>query len=149
MATTKKSEATPSSADALEAILDKLGAMDERITTMEKRSSEPPKLKVVPQETDPYSDKPSNMVFANASSLLNEGDVIKIKEDTEKAQTIMANLDALRPDVQQKVKDKGILGVVKEHKMTSRTGDPKFRVNLPGIGIEGVYLSELEVIERV
>ena len=146
---TKKSEATDSSANALEAILDKLGAMDERISTMEKRSSEPPKLKVVPQETDPYAEKPPDMVFPNASSLLSEGDVIRLKEDTEKAQTIMSNLQTLRPDVQQKVKDKGILGIVKEHKMTSRTGDPKFRVNLPGIGVDGVYLSELEVIERV
>ena len=146
---TKKSEATDSSADVLEAILDKLGAMDERISTMEKRPSEPPKLKVVPQETDPYAEKPPDMVFPNASSLLNEGDVIRLKEDTEKAQTIMSNLQTLRPDVQQKVKDKGILGVVKEHKMTSRTGDPKFRVTLPGIGVEGVYLSEMEVIERV
>jgi len=146
---TKKSEATDSSANALEAILDKLGAMDERISTMEKRSSEPPKLKVVPQETDPYAEKPPDMVFPNASSLLSEGDVIRLKEDTEKAQTIMSNLQTLRPDVQQKVKDKGILGVVKEHKMTSRTGDPKFRVTLPGIGVEGVYLSEMEVIERV
>ena len=146
---TKKSEATDSSADVLEAILDKLGAMDERISTMEKRSSEPPKLKVVPQETDPYAEKPPDMVFPNASSLLSEGDVIRLKEDTEKAQTIMSNLQTLRPDVQQKVKDKGILGIVKEHKMTSRTGDPKFRVTLPGIGVEGVYLSEMEVIERV
>ena len=135
---TKKSEATDSSANALEAILDKLGAMDERISTMEKRSSEPPKLKVVPQETDPYAEKPPDMVFPNASSLLSEGDVIRLKEDTEKAQTIMSNLQTLRPDVQQKVKDKGILGIVKEHKMTSRTGDPKFRVTLPGIGVEGV-----------
>ena len=146
---TKKSEATDSSADVLEAILDKLGAMDERISTMEKRPSEPPKLKVVPQETDPYAEKPPDMVFPNASSLLSEGDVIRLKEDTEKAQTIMSNLQTLRPDVQQKVKDKGILGIVKEHKMTSRTGDPKFRVTLPGIGVEGVYLSEMEVIERV
>ena len=146
---TKKSEATDSSADVLEAILDKLGAMDERISTMEKRPSEPPKLKVVPQETDPYAEKPPDMVFPNASSLLSEGDVIRLKEDTEKAQTIMSNLQTLRPDVQEKVKEKGILGVVKEHKMTSRTGDPKFRVTLPGIGVEGVYLSEMEVIERV
>ena len=140
---TKKSEATDSSADVLEAILDKLGAMDERISTMEKRSSEPPKLKVVPQETDHYAEKPPDMVFPNASSLLSEGDVIRLKEDTEKAQTIMSNLQTLRPDVQLKVKDKGILGIVKEHKMTSRTGDPKFRVTLPGIGGEGVYLSEM------
>ena len=146
---TKKSEATDSSANALEAILDKLGAMDERISTMEKRPSEPPKLKVVPQETDPYAEKPPDMVFPNASSLLSEGDVIRLKEDTEKAQTIMSNLQTLRPDVQQKVKDKGILGIVKEHKMTSRTGDPKFRVPLPGIGQDGVHMSEIEVIERV
>ena len=146
---TKKSEATDSSADVLEAILDKLGAMDERISTMEKRPSEPPKLKVVPQETDPYAEKPPDMVFPNASSLLSEGDVIRLKKGTEKEQTIMSNLQSLRPDVQEKVKEKGILGVVKEHKMTSRTGDPKFRVTLPGIGIDGVYLSEMEVIERV
>jgi len=89
------------------------------------------------------------MVFPNASSLLNEGDVIRLKEDTEKAQTIMSNIESLRPDVQEKIKSKGILGIVKEHKMTSKTGDPKFRVTLPGIGIDGVYLSEMEVIERV
>ena len=61
----------------------------------------------------------------------------------------MNTSDKLRPDVQAKIAEKGILGVVKEHKMTSSTGDPKFRVNLPGIGVDGVYLSELEVIERV
>jgi hypothetical protein len=150
MATTKKSEATPSSADALEAILNKLGAMDERITNMEKRSSEPPKLKVVPQETaDPYTEKPSSLVYSDASSILNEGDVIRLKPDSEKAQAIMSDMTRLRPDVQEKIKEKGILGIVKEHKMTSSSGDPKFRVNLPGIGIDGVYLSELDVVERV
>ena len=144
MATTKKSATT-----ALEAILDKLGAMDERITNMEKRSSEPPKLKVVPRESDPYSEKPNSMVYADAASILKEGDIIKLKSDSEKSQTIMNAMSRLRPDVQEKIKEKGILGVVKEHKMTSSSGDPKFRVNLPGIGVDGVYLSELEVIERV
>ena len=150
MATTKKSEATPSSADALEAILNKLGAMDERITNMEKRSSESPKLKVVPQETAAtYTEKPSSLVYADAAAILNEGDIIRLKPDSEKAQTVMSDMTRLRPDVQEKIKEKGILGIVKEHKMTSSSGDPKFRVNLPGIGIDGVYLSELDVVERV
>ena len=146
---TKKSGATDNSADVLEAILDKLGAMDERISTMEKRPSEPPKLKVATQEVDPYSNKPVGMVFADAPSLLKEGDVIKLKEGTEKSEAIMSNLQTLRPEVQENIKSKGILGVVKDHKITSKSGDPKFRVNLPGIGVEGVYLSELEVVERV
>ena len=146
---TKKSGATDNSADVLEAILDKLGAMDERISTMEKRPSEPPKLKVAAQEVDPYSNKPVGMVFADAPSLLKEGDVIKLKEGTEKSEAIMSNLQTLRPEVQENIKSKGILGVVKDHKITSKSGDPKFRVNLPGIGVEGVYLSELEVVERV
>ena len=146
---TKKSEATDSSADVLEAILDKLGAMDERISTMEKRPPEPPKIKVAVQEADPYSNKPVGMRFADAPSLLKEGDVIKLKEGTEKSEAIMSNLQTLRPEVQENIKSKGILGVVKDHKITSKSGDPKFRVNLPGIGVDGVYLSELEVIERV
>ena len=44
LATTKKSEATDSSADVLEAILTKLGTMEDRISTMETKSSESPKL---------------------------------------------------------------------------------------------------------
>ena len=44
LATTKKSEATDSNADVLEAILTKLGAMEDRISDMESKSSEPPKL---------------------------------------------------------------------------------------------------------
>ena len=146
---TKKSEATDSSADVLEAILDKLGAMDERISTMEKRPPEPPKIKVAVQEADPYSNKPVGMRFADAPSLLKEGDVVKLKGDTIKAQAIMSNLQTLHPDVQKNIKEKGILGVVKDHKVTTSSGNPKFRVNLPGIGIDGIYLSEMEVIERV
>ena len=146
MATTKKSEATENS--ALEAILDKLGAMDERISTMEKRSSEPPRIPLAPKEVNPYQDKPTGMVFADAASLLKEGDIIRVKDDTEKAKTIMKNIEKLRPDVQENIKSKGILGVVQDHKVTLRNGDPKFRVNLPGIGTDGVYLSEMEVIEQ-
>ena len=148
MAVTKKSEEQPTQADALGAILTKLGAMEERLSTMEKKSPESPKLHVVPQATAPYAEKSNDMVFDNAASLLNEGDIIRLKDDSEKAQTIMRDLAVLRPDVQAKIKEKGILGIVKEHKMTSSSGDPKFRVNLPGIGNDGVYLSELEVIER-
>ena len=147
MATTKKSEATDN--NALEAILDKLGSMDERISNMEKRSSEAPRIPLAPKQVDPYQEKPAGMLFADAPSLLKEGDVVKIKEDTEKAQTIMNNIGKLRPDVQENIKTKGILGIVQDHKVTPRSGDPKFRVNLPGIGTDGIYLSELEVIERV
>ena len=112
MATTKKSEtAKTSEADALEAILNKLGAMEERISVMEKTSSEPPKLKVVSDRANPYKDQKvvQDHLFAEAPNLLNEGDVVRLKDNTEKALTIMRNIDKLRPDVQEDVMDKGIL----------------------------------------
>ena len=145
MATTKKS-----STDALGEILNKLEAMDERISSMENRPSVASGLQITPQESDPYSGITSpEMRLTNASTLLKEGDVIKLKEDSEKSQTLMANIDKLSPDVRKRINERGILGIVKDHKMTSRSGDPKFRVNLPGIGVDGVYLSEMEVVERV
>ena len=153
MATTKKSEtAKPSEADALEAILNKLGAMEERISVMEKTSSEPPKLKVVSDRANPYKDQKvvQDHLFAEAPNLLNEGDVVRLKDNTEKALTIMRNIDKLRPDVQEDVRAKGILGYVEDYKYTSApTADPKFRVKFPGIGTDGVRMSEMEIIERV
>ena len=147
MATTKKSEADP-----LEAILEKLGAMEQRISTMETKATEPPALRVTPEPGDPYKDKKvvQDYLFASAPNLLNEGDVIKLKDNSEKAQTIMANMDKLRPEIQANIKDKGILGVVEDYKLTNaRTADPKFRINFPGIGSDGINMSELEIIERV
>ena len=153
MAITKKSEtAKPSEADALEAILNKLGAMEERISTMEKASSEPPRLKIAEDRANPYKDQKvvQDHLFAEAPTLLSEGDVIRLKDSTEKAETIMRNIDKLRPDVQEDVRAKGILGYVEDYKYTSaRTADPKFRVNFPGIGTDGVRMSEMEIIERV
>ena len=59
--TTKKSETTNSSAAALEAILDKLGAMESKIETMENRidaASKPPALTEVKStdNADPYGE---------------------------------------------------------------------------------------------
>ena len=147
MATTKKSEADP-----LEAILEKLGAMEQRIATMETKATEPPALRMTPEPGDPYKDKKvvQDHLFASAPNLLNEGDVIRLKDTTEKAQTIMANMEKLRPEIQANIKEKGILGVVEDYKLTNaRTADPKFRVNFPGIGSDGICMSELEIVERV
>ena len=147
LATTKKSED-----NALEAILTKLGAMEDRISTMENKSSEPPKLRMTEDRGDPYKDQRvvQDSLFSEAPTLLTEGDIVRLKEDTEKANVIMNNLDKLGEDVVQQIKDKGILGRVEDYKLTNaRNADPKFRVTFPGIGQDGVHMSEIEVIERV
>ena len=147
LATTKKSED-----NALEAILTKLGAMEDRISTMENKSSEPPKLRMTEDREDPYKDQRvvQDSLFSEAPTLLTEGDIVRLKEDTEKANVIMSNLDKLGEDVVQQIKDKGILGRVEDYKLTNaRNADPKFRVTFPGIGQDGVHMSEIEVIERV
>ena len=144
---TKKSED-----NALEAILTKLGAMEDRISTMENKSSEPPKLRMTEDRGDPYKDQRvvQDSLFSEAPTLLTEGDIVRLKEDTEKANVIMNNLDKLGEDVVQQIKDKGILGRVEDYKLTNaRNADPKFRVTFPGIGQDGVHMSEIEVIERV
>ncbi len=149
---TKKSEVTDSNANALEAILTKLGAMEDRISTMENKSSEPPKLRMTEDRGDPYKDQRvvQDSLFSEAPTLLTEGDIVRLKEDTEKANVIMSNLDKLGEDVVQQIKDKGILGRVEDYKLTNaRNADPKFRVTFPGIGQDGVHMSEIEVIERV
>ena len=146
--TTKKK----SGADPLEAILGKLEAMEQRISTIETKASEPPALRVTKEPGDPYRDKRvvQDMLFAEAPSLLREGDVVKLKDDSEKAKTIFSNLDKLRTDVLDDIKEKGIIGVVQDYKLTNaRTADPKFRVNFPGIGADGICMSEMEIVERV
>ena len=97
--TTKKSETTNSSAAALEAILDKLGAMESKIETMENRidaASKPPALTEVKStdNADPYGEANSIIQsrYTDARSLLNKGDTVRLNEETEKGQTMLKNI---------------------------------------------------------
>ena len=144
----KKSE----KADALGAILAKLEAMEGRLDNMEAKSFEPPKLRLAEERGNPYKDQRvvEDAMFKDAPSLLNEGDIVRLKADTEKAITIMQNISMLREEIQRSIQDKGILGTVVDYKFTNhRTADPKFRINFHGIGTDGIHMSEMEVIERV
>ena len=109
--TTKKS-----STDALGEILEKLGAMEAKIDDMEDRieeSSKPPPLTtdfglVNP---DPYGDKTVRIdnKYPNAPSLLKRGDIVRLKEETEKGTLILQNVDSQTKDL---MTERGILGTV-------------------------------------
>ena len=141
MATTKKSDDS-----ALEAILNKLGAMEDRISDMERKSSEPPTLNtVVTTEINPYEDsrdRPKPPVV----STLKQGDIVRLKDESEIAQAIKRA--SLPPDTMKNIEEKGILGVVEGYKMTSKSGTPKFSVKLPGIGTDGIYVSDMELVKK-
>ena len=151
--TTKKSEPTNSSAAALEAILDKLGAMESKIETMENRidaASKPPALTEVKStdNADPYGEANSIIQsrYTDARSLLNKGDTVRLNEETEKGQTMLKNIPEDRKKV---VAEQGILGTVEGYLHTSeRTGEPKFHVKFVGFGTDGVLYRDLEIVSR-
>ena len=142
MATTKKSDDS-----ALEAILNKLGAMEDRISDMERKSSEPPTLNtVVTTEINPYDDNRGRPAPLKADSLLKAGDIVKLKEESETAEAIRRG--SISTEVRSNIEEKGILGVVEGYKMTSKSGTPKFSVKLPGIGTDGIYVSDMELVKK-
>ena len=134
MATTKKSEATDSSADVLEAILIKLGAMEDRISTMETKSSEPPKL-------FPHIETPVE------HDRIPEGTSVKLKESSERYTAIMSKLDTLTPNMQDKINANGVHGRVTDRFYENKlTGDHKYKVDFEGVGSVGIKLSDLEFV---
>lgn len=151
---TKKSEATDSSADALGAILEKLGAMDAKIEAMEDRleeSSKPPPLSVFKGEVDPYeNDKVviTDSQYPNAPNLLRKNDVVAINDDTELVGLIR---ERGTTDVIASIEKNSnrVIGSVVEYAATHpRTGEPRFVVNIPGVGKEQVYYKDLQVVSK-
>jgi hypothetical protein len=153
VATTKKSEATESSADALGAILEKLGAMDAKIESMESRIDEaakPPTLVVTKgvEDINPYADgsRVIESSYVNPENLFGEGDVVRIKEDSDKATLIKQHAPE---DVKKAISDEGVLGVVEKFgNVARRTGEPKFRVKIQGIGTDSILYKDLELVRR-
>ena len=151
---TKKSEATGSSADALGTILEKLGAMDAKIESMEGRldeASKPPTLVVNKgvEGIDPYDPNGEKVVEANyidPSNLLQEGDVVRLKEGTEKEVLIRQRAPN---DIKKSIATEGVLGVVEKFgNIGKRTGEPKFRVQIQGIGTDSILYKDLELVRR-
>jgi len=141
--TTKKSEA-----DALGAILDKLGAMEYKIDALEDRideASKPPPLTV--NKDNPYQNKAviTDTIYPNAPSLFNKGDVVRINKETELVGLIM---ERGSKDVVDKIEaSEEVLATVEEYATTNpRTGEPRFFVNIPGVGQEQVYYKDLELV---
>ena len=136
-----------SGADALGAILEKLEVMEGRISEMEKKSSAPPVLNTVTTtDINPYEDNRNKPAPTRVDSLLKKGDIVRLKEESETAEAIKRA--SLPSNVSNNIAEKGILGVVDGYKMTSKSGTPKFSVKFPGIGTDGIYLSDLELVER-
>ena len=150
---TKKSEATDSSADALEAILTKLGAMEAKIGAIEDKveeASQPPPLTTDMgiENSDPYGESNLNVEnrYINASGLLKKGDVVRLRDDSEKSILMRKNAPEDRADV---IEAQGILGTVEGFLHThERTGEPKFRVKFVGFGTDGVEYRDLELVNR-
>jgi hypothetical protein len=154
VATTKKSGATDSSADALGAILEKLGAMDAKIEAVEDRieeASKPPTLVVTKgvEGIDPYASNDGRVIEANyvdPSNLLHEGDVVRLKEGTEKEVLIKQRAPN---DRKKSIVAEGVLGVVEKFgNIGKRTGEPKFRVQIQGIGTDSILYKDLELVRR-
>ena len=151
---TKKSEATGSSADALGTILEKLGAMDAKIESMEGRldeASKPPTLVVNKgvEGIDPYDPNGEKVIEANyidPSNLLQEGDVVRLKEGTEKEVLIKHRAPN---HIKKSIATEGVLGVVEKFgNIGKRTGEPKFRVQIQGIGTDSILYKDLELVRR-
>jgi hypothetical protein len=137
--TTKKSEAVkPTEADALGAILTKLGDMEERITEMETRSSEPPKL---------FIDQP-DVKAPTVHNQIPEGTPVKLKESSERYAAIMSKLDTLTQDAQDIINADGVRGRVTDRWYENKlTGDHKYKIDFDGgVGSVGIKLSDLEVV---
>ena len=126
--TTKKS-----SADTLGIILEKLGAMEDRISQMEEKSSQPQKLFV----TEPLPE----------TAQIPEGTKVRLKETAERHSIIMGRLDMLRPDVQEAVKAQGIIGTIGPDFYHIKDGNHKYKVDFKGLGSWGVRISDMELVE--
>ena len=132
MATTKKSEATEN--DALEAILTKLGAMEDRISDMETKSSEPPKL-------FPHIETPVE------HDIIPEGTAVRLKENSERHNAILSKLDTLPQNVRDDIVNNGVLGYITDRfYRNENTGDHKYKVDFAGVGRVGIKLSDLEFV---
>ena len=126
--TTKKS-----SADTLGIILEKLGAMEDRISEMEEKSSQPQKLFV----TEPLPE----------TEQIPEGTKVRLKETAERHSVIMGRLEMLRPDVQEAVKAQGIIGTIGPDFYHIKDGNHKYKVDFKGLGSWGVRISDMELVE--
>ena len=126
--TTKKS-----SADTLGIILEKLGAMEDRISEMEEKSSQPRKLFV----TEPLPE----------TEQIPEGTKVRLKETAERHSVIMGRLEMLRPDVQEAVKAQGIIGTIGPDFSHIKDGNHKYKVDFKGLGSWGVRISDMELVE--
>ena len=126
--TTKKS-----SADTLGIILEKLGAMADRIAEMEEKSSQPQKLFV----TEPLPE----------TEQIPEGTKVRLKETAERHSVIMGRLEMLRPDVQEAVKAQGIIGTIGPDFYHIKDGNHKYKVDFKGLGSWGVRISDMELVE--
>ena len=126
--TTKKS-----SADTLGIILEKLGAMEDRISEMEEKSSQPQKLFV----TEPLPE----------TEQIAEGTKVRLKETAERHSIIMGRLEMLRPDVQEAVKAQGIIGTIGPDFYHIKDGNHKYKVDFKGLGSWGVRISDMELFE--
>ena len=131
---TKKSEATDSNADVLEAILTKLGAMEDRISDMETKSSEPPKL-------FPHIETPVE------HDIIPEGTAVRLRENSERHTAILSKLDTLPQNVRDDIENNGVLGYVTDRFYENKiTGDHKYKVEFAGVGSVGIKLSDLEFV---
>jgi len=127
--TTKKS----STADALGEILEKLGTMEGRISDMEEKSSNPPKLFV----TEPVPE----------TEQIPEGTKVRLKETAERHPIIMGKISTLRPDVQESVRVNGIIGTIGPDFYRLHDGNHKYKVDFKGLGSWGVRISDMELVE--
>ena len=126
--TTKKS-----STDALGEILEKLGAMEGRLSEMEEKSSQPQKLFV----TEPLPE----------TEQIPEGTKVRLKETAERHAVVMSKFDSLRPDVQEAIKVNGITGTIGPDFYHIKDGNHKYKVIFQGLGSWGVRISDMELIE--
>ena len=125
--TTKKS-----STDALGEILNKLGAMEDRISKMVREASAPQKLWV----TEPVPE----------TEQIPEGTKVRLKETAERHPILMGKLDSFRPDVQESIKANGIVGTVGADFYQIDDGNHKYKVNFTGLGSWGVRMSDMELV---
>ena len=122
-----------SSTDALGEILEKLGAMEDRISDIEEKSSQPRKLFV----TEPLPE----------TEQIPEGTKVRLKETAERHSVIMGRLDTLRPEVQETVKIDGIIGTIGSDFYNIKDGNHKYKVDFKGLGSWGVRISDMELVE--
>ena len=125
--TTKKS-----STDALGEILEKLGAMEARISDMEQKASAPQKLWVT--EPVPEVDQ------------IPEGTKVRLKETAERHPILMGKLDSFRPDVQEAIKTNGIIGTIGSDFYHIADGNHKYKVDFLALGSWGVRISDMELV---